>query len=89
MAALLPGAGRRLEEIPLSLELPEPPILLRAYGPTATNARRAAYSLDGSALGRGAFQLLARGTVGFAYAFDARVLYIHEGEQAWAKLCLE
>ncbi|MDQ0778112.1 regulation of enolase protein 1 (concanavalin A-like superfamily) [Streptomyces aurantiacus] len=37
----------------------------------------------------GDFQLIARVTVGFAGAFDAGVLYIHVGERAWAKLCLE
>ncbi|MEU2728354.1 DUF1349 domain-containing protein [Streptomyces griseoviridis] len=37
----------------------------------------------------GDFQLSARVTVGFAGAFDAGVLYVHVGERAWAKLCLE
>ena len=37
----------------------------------------------------GDFQLIARVTVGFAAAFDAGVLYVHVGERAWAKLCLE
>ncbi|MET8948747.1 DUF1349 domain-containing protein [Streptomyces sp. NPDC004542] len=37
----------------------------------------------------GDFQLVARVTVGFAGAFDAGVLYVHVGERAWAKLCLE
>ncbi|MEU3663363.1 DUF1349 domain-containing protein [Streptomyces sp. NPDC032940] len=37
----------------------------------------------------GDFQLIARVTVGFRAAFDAGVLYIHVGERAWAKLCLE
>ncbi|CAM5332987.1 DUF1349 domain-containing protein [Streptomyces viridochromogenes] len=37
----------------------------------------------------GDFQLIARVTVGFAGAFDAGVLYVHVGERAWAKLCLE
>ncbi len=37
----------------------------------------------------GDFQLIARVTVGFNGAFDAGVLYVHVGERAWAKLCLE
>ncbi|MGW8635500.1 DUF1349 domain-containing protein [Streptomyces sp. NPDC055793] len=37
----------------------------------------------------GDFQLVARVTVGFKGAFDAGVLYVHVGERAWAKLCLE
>jgi regulation of enolase protein 1 (concanavalin A-like superfamily) len=37
----------------------------------------------------GDFQLIARVTVGFTGAFDAGVLYVHVGERAWAKLCLE
>lgn len=37
----------------------------------------------------GDFQLIARVTVGFNAAFDAGVLYVHVGERAWAKLCLE
>ncbi|MGW0333972.1 DUF1349 domain-containing protein [Streptomyces sp. NPDC003011] len=37
----------------------------------------------------GDFQLIARVTVGFAGDFDAGVLYVHVGERAWAKLCLE
>lgn len=37
----------------------------------------------------GDFQLIARVTVGFAAGFDAGVLYVHVGERAWAKLCLE
>ncbi|MFD5076875.1 DUF1349 domain-containing protein [Streptomyces sp. NPDC058371] len=37
----------------------------------------------------GDFQLIARVTVGFAASFDAGVLYVHVGERAWAKLCLE
>ncbi|MFC8870469.1 DUF1349 domain-containing protein [Streptomyces sp. NPDC057148] len=37
----------------------------------------------------GDFQLIARVTVGFGAAFDAGVLYVHVGERAWAKLCLE
>ncbi|MEU5085672.1 DUF1349 domain-containing protein [Streptomyces sp. NPDC021356] len=37
----------------------------------------------------GDFQLVARVTVGFGAAFDAGVLYVHVGERAWAKLCLE
>ncbi|WP_318218034.1 DUF1349 domain-containing protein [Streptomyces sp. SCL15-6] len=37
----------------------------------------------------GDFQLIARVTVGFRAAFDAGVLYVHVGERAWAKLCLE
>ncbi|MEU0590758.1 DUF1349 domain-containing protein [Streptomyces ardesiacus] len=37
----------------------------------------------------GDFQLVARVTVGFRGAFDAGVLYVHVGERAWAKLCLE
>ena len=37
----------------------------------------------------GDFQLIARVTVGFAGSFDAGVLYVHVGERAWAKLCLE
>ncbi|WP_031047555.1 DUF1349 domain-containing protein [Streptomyces sp. NRRL F-5650] len=37
----------------------------------------------------GDFQLVARVTVGFRSAFDAGVLYVHVGERAWAKLCLE
>ena len=37
----------------------------------------------------GDFQLIARVTVGFRGAFDAGVLYVHVGERAWAKLCLE
>ncbi|MDT0437745.1 MULTISPECIES: DUF1349 domain-containing protein [Streptomyces] len=37
----------------------------------------------------GDFQLIARVTVGFSGAFDAGVLYVHVGERAWAKLCLE
>ncbi|MGW8745144.1 DUF1349 domain-containing protein [Streptomyces sp. NPDC055794] len=37
----------------------------------------------------GDFQLVARVTVGFKRAFDAGVLYVHVGERAWAKLCLE
>ncbi|RZB20639.1 DUF1349 domain-containing protein [Streptomyces sp. F001] len=37
----------------------------------------------------GDFQLIAHVTVGFAAAFDAGVLYVHVGERAWAKLCLE
>ncbi|MBD0842484.1 DUF1349 domain-containing protein [Streptomyces sp. TRM68416] len=37
----------------------------------------------------GDFRLVARVTVGFAGAFDAGVLYVHVGERAWAKLCLE
>ncbi|WP_221354961.1 DUF1349 domain-containing protein [Streptomyces beigongshangae] len=37
----------------------------------------------------GDFQLIARVTVGFAGTFDAGVLYVHVGERAWAKLCLE
>lgn len=37
----------------------------------------------------GDFQLIARVRVGFAAAFDAGVLYLHVGEQEWAKLCLE
>ncbi|MET8820317.1 DUF1349 domain-containing protein [Streptomyces rochei] len=35
------------------------------------------------------FQLIARVRVGFGAAFDAGVLYVHVGERAWAKLCLE
>jgi regulation of enolase protein 1 (concanavalin A-like superfamily) len=37
----------------------------------------------------GDFQLIARVTVGFNGSFDAGVLYVHVGERAWAKLCLE
>ncbi|MFF2849212.1 DUF1349 domain-containing protein [Streptomyces sp. NPDC058001] len=37
----------------------------------------------------GAFQLIAKVTVGFAGVFDAGVLYVHVGEREWAKLCLE
>ncbi|MER7937209.1 DUF1349 domain-containing protein [Streptomyces sp. NPDC093272] len=37
----------------------------------------------------GDFQLIARVTVGFGAAFDAGVLYVHVGDRAWAKLCLE
>ncbi|WNI25476.1 DUF1349 domain-containing protein [Streptomyces sp. ITFR-16] len=37
----------------------------------------------------GDFQLIARVRVGFAAAFDAGVLYLHVGERAWAKICLE
>ncbi|MET9735781.1 DUF1349 domain-containing protein [Streptomyces sp. NPDC006458] len=37
----------------------------------------------------GDFQLIARVTVGFNSAFDAGVLYVHVGDRAWAKLCLE
>ncbi|MET9443275.1 DUF1349 domain-containing protein [Streptomyces sp. NPDC006610] len=37
----------------------------------------------------GDFQLIARVSVGFAGAFDAGVLYVHLGDRAWAKLCLE
>ncbi|HEY8984285.1 MAG TPA: DUF1349 domain-containing protein [Streptomyces sp.] len=37
----------------------------------------------------GDFQLIARVTVGFKSAFDAGVLYVHVGDRAWAKLCLE
>ncbi|MBU6535434.1 DUF1349 domain-containing protein [Streptomyces sp. NPDC057245] len=37
----------------------------------------------------GDFQLIARVGVGFRAAFDAGVLYVHVGERAWAKLCLE
>ncbi|MEU6589411.1 DUF1349 domain-containing protein [Streptomyces sp. NPDC046881] len=37
----------------------------------------------------GDFRLAARVTVGFRAAFDAGVLYVHAGERAWAKLCLE
>jgi regulation of enolase protein 1 (concanavalin A-like superfamily) len=37
----------------------------------------------------GDFQLIARVTVGSAGPFDAGVLYVHVGERAWAKLCLE
>ncbi|MFL4903354.1 DUF1349 domain-containing protein [Streptomyces sp. MMS24-I2-30] len=37
----------------------------------------------------GDFQLIARVTVGFRAAFDAGVLYVHAGDRAWAKLCLE
>jgi regulation of enolase protein 1 (concanavalin A-like superfamily) len=37
----------------------------------------------------GDFQLIARVTVGFRAAFDAGVLYVHVGDRAWAKLCLE
>ncbi|GAA3966424.1 DUF1349 domain-containing protein [Streptomyces marokkonensis] len=37
----------------------------------------------------GDFQLIARVTVGFNGAFDAGVLYVHVGDRAWAKLCLE
>src|ERR1044072_2069882 len=37
----------------------------------------------------GDFQLIARVTVGFAAAFDAGALYVHVGERAWAKFCLE
>ena len=37
----------------------------------------------------GDFQLIARVTVGFNASFDAGVLYVHVGDRAWAKLCLE
>ncbi|MEU1011560.1 DUF1349 domain-containing protein [Streptomyces sp. NPDC005890] len=37
----------------------------------------------------GDFQFVARVTVQFRAAFDAGVLYVHAGERAWAKLCLE
>ncbi|MFF8595736.1 DUF1349 domain-containing protein [Streptomyces sp. NPDC015220] len=37
----------------------------------------------------GDFQLIARVTAGFAAPFDAGVLYVHVGDRAWAKLCLE
>ncbi|CUW27627.1 MULTISPECIES: DUF1349 domain-containing protein [Streptomyces] len=37
----------------------------------------------------GDFQLIARVTVAFRAPFDAGVLYVHVGERAWAKLCLE
>ncbi|MFG2952849.1 DUF1349 domain-containing protein [Streptomyces sp. NPDC048291] len=37
----------------------------------------------------GDFQLIARVTVGFGAAFDAGGLYVHVGDRAWAKLCLE
>ncbi|KOV95989.1 DUF1349 domain-containing protein [Streptomyces sp. NRRL B-3648] len=37
----------------------------------------------------GDFRLAARVTVGFRAAFDAGVLYVHAGERAWGKLCLE
>ncbi|MYQ47513.1 DUF1349 domain-containing protein [Streptomyces sp. SID4985] len=37
----------------------------------------------------GDFQLIARVTVGFNASFDAGALYVHVGERAWAKLCLE
>jgi regulation of enolase protein 1 (concanavalin A-like superfamily) len=50
---------------------------------TATDAPRLLGAPDGD------FQLVARVTVGFTGAFDAGVLYVHVGERAWAKLCLE
>ncbi|MFI8188191.1 DUF1349 domain-containing protein [Streptomyces sp. NPDC085946] len=37
----------------------------------------------------GDFRLVARVTVGSAAPFDAGALYVHVGERAWAKLCLE
>ncbi|WP_229896436.1 DUF1349 domain-containing protein [Streptomyces cinerochromogenes] len=37
----------------------------------------------------GDFQLIARVSVAFRDAFDAGVLYVHVGDHAWAKLCLE
>jgi uncharacterized protein len=37
----------------------------------------------------GDFQLIARVAVGFNASFDAGVLYVHVGDRAWAKLCLE
>ncbi|GGY90589.1 DUF1349 domain-containing protein [Streptomyces nitrosporeus] len=37
----------------------------------------------------GDFRLSARVTVDFAAAFDAGVLYLHAGDQEWAKLCME
>ncbi|MGW2032524.1 DUF1349 domain-containing protein [Streptomyces sp. NPDC001811] len=37
----------------------------------------------------GDFRLVARVSVRFRDAFDAGVLYVHAGERAWAKLCLE
>lgn len=37
----------------------------------------------------GDFRLSARVTVGFNGAFDAGALYVHVGDRAWAKLCLE
>ncbi|MES9522890.1 DUF1349 domain-containing protein [Streptomyces capoamus] len=37
----------------------------------------------------GDFRLAARVTVGFRAPFDAGALYVHAGDRAWAKLCLE
>ncbi|MFD5201032.1 DUF1349 domain-containing protein [Streptomyces sp. NPDC058375] len=41
------------------------------------------------AVGEGDFRLLARVRPGLASAGDAGALYLHVGDQEWAKLCLE